>query len=134
LEAGQSEKSDPAMGPDPKAAKTVKRWFGRNGGGTLQLPDGWFGRPWDNVHMLTWVALRPERLLVEVDEQLMLTFGGAVKVTEGVDDPGGASPVAWLNFEGYSQFVFDRMDYGGDTWHAQAGHGDRVRFVRMLSS
>jgi hypothetical protein len=120
--------------PDPGSEETVKHWFADQGGGTLQLPDGWFGRPWDNFHQLTWVALRPQRLIVEIDEQLMLTFAGAVKATTGVDDPGdeGGSPVAWLNFEGFSQLVFDRRDYGAEAWHAQVYAEGRVRFVHML--
>jgi hypothetical protein len=59
---------------DDKACATISRWFQEERGGSPELPDGWFGRPMDNVHQLTFIVQRPRKLIMELDEQLYLIF------------------------------------------------------------
>jgi hypothetical protein len=54
--------------------KIVKDWFQSKGGGSLITPEGWFGRPYDNIHMLTYIEVRPNKVILELDEHLYLIF------------------------------------------------------------
>ncbi|PNH91802.1 hypothetical protein [Vibrio diazotrophicus] len=52
----------------------IESWIKSNAVFGLKLPDGWFGRPYDNQHKLTWVADRDNKLILELDNQMYLTF------------------------------------------------------------
>ncbi len=54
----------------------IKRWFETEWGGSLLLPDGWYGRPYDNQHALTSVEESDERLVIILDRKLILRFEG----------------------------------------------------------
>ena len=56
------------------ALRQVTAWFDTVGTAGLQLPNGWFGRPYDNRHELTWSQARPHKLLLELDAQLLLVL------------------------------------------------------------
>lgn len=86
--------------PSPDEIKAdVERWFAANGVAGLILPDGWFGRPHDSQHRLTWLASRPQRLLVELDGRVILLFvaPGSVESTprELVVDGASHVVVSW---------------------------------------
>lgn len=59
-------------------ARNLKRWFAQSGGASLERPNGWFGRPFDNLHQLTRVRSTPDELQVELDGQHMLTVRGPI--------------------------------------------------------
>src|SRR6266511_1086840 len=123
------------MGSDAAAEDTVKRWFADHEFGHLQLPDGWFGKPWDNQHALTFVVSRPERLLIEIDEQLLLVLDGPVTARTSVDPPDSAGwAVSAVTLENFAQCVFDRRGYGGDDWHAKVYDHGSVRFLRHIAA
>ncbi|MCP3877281.1 MAG: hypothetical protein GY701_02635 [Sulfitobacter sp.] len=55
----------------------VRLWFEASSVASMELPDGWFGRPHDNMHRLTWFAVRDDKLIIELDGQLHLIAAGA---------------------------------------------------------
>jgi hypothetical protein len=61
--------------------KTIQEWFADTWGGSLELPDGWYGRPYDNQHALTSVHQIGDTLTVELDKKLVLRFEGLKAVT-----------------------------------------------------
>lgn len=54
----------------------VQRWFDEEWSGSLLLPDGWYGRPYDNQHRLTSMNELEGVLSVTLDENLTLHFEG----------------------------------------------------------
>ena len=96
----------------------------------LCLPDGWFGgRAMDSYHELTFVAERPKRLLVELDEQLLLVFSGPVRVRRTTTALAMLQGTPSLLIEGFSQCVFDWLGYGNDSPHVSVFHDGRVCLV-----
>jgi hypothetical protein len=69
----EREASDNTM-DHKQIAKVVKRFFRANGGATLELPDGWFGRPFDNHHELSIVAWDGPLLRIVLDRHEPLTL------------------------------------------------------------
>ena len=59
---------------------TIQRWFKDEWGGSLLLPDGWYGRPYDNQHGLTSVEESGEILTIVLDQKLTLRFEGLKSV------------------------------------------------------
>ncbi len=99
--------------------RVVEGWFARHGGGGLVLPDGWFGRPHDNVHQLTFVASRPAWLIIELDERLLLT----------IHDPGPVLDSDDLVIAGFSTCSFDWIEYGSERRHSSRYQAGEVRVV-----
>ncbi len=102
------------------AAESLADWFATALTASVELPDGWFGRPYDNMHRLTWSADRNNKLFVELDGQLHLILADP-EVSK--NEPG--------EFElRCSQLVFDWRDYGSaGSRHARLFHdGGRVSF------
>jgi hypothetical protein len=87
----------------------------------LLLPDKWFGgRPFENNHELTHVTARPKRLIIELDDHLLLSFSGSPIVER----------VGWeLVIRGYSQCVLEYLEYVNETPHAVVYDDGEVRFV-----
>ena len=86
--------------------QTVREWFGSAEFASLELPSGWFGRPYDNLHQLTWSETRGDKLILELDHivHLVITTPAATEITD--DD---------LRIIDFSQVVLDRQDYGSST-------------------
>ena len=104
-----------------QAGETVKRWFEEmDGQAHLVLPDGPFGgRPYETIPELTHLLARPRKLLIELDEQLLLVFTepGRVEV-EGRD----------LVIDDYAQCVFDWQEYVNFTPHGDKFRAGEFRF------
>ncbi len=97
----------------------IKDWLEQNNGFGLILPDGYFGRPRDNYHQMTWIAERENKLIIELDNQLYLTFTKPVShSTQGSD----------LILSSFSQLVFDRQGYGDLTPHCVIYKNGEVKF------
>ena len=110
--------------------RAVRKFFGDVGVVGLLLPDGWFGeRAMENHHRLTFVAEQPKRLLIELDEQLLLAFSGSVRVERTATDLAMAGGTPSLVIEGFVQLVFDWLEYGSDTPHADIFRQGRVCLV-----
>ncbi|GIG60026.1 hypothetical protein Lfu02_43980 [Longispora fulva] len=84
----------------------------------MQLPDRWFGRPFDNAHELTWAEQRPGRLLLELDNRQYLIFVGDVLVVDGPE----------LCIGGFEELVFVWQGYGDSARHVETHDVGEVRF------
>ena len=100
--------------------KQINNWFKNYNGGGLITPDGWFGRPYDNIHMLTCLIVRSTKVILELDEQLLLTFTDL----KSISDKGTE-----LIFENYSQCVFDWQEYGNVKSHVSVYKSGIVKIV-----
>jgi hypothetical protein len=110
--------TDPRTTPDD-ARHDLVRWFGRGVAG-LVLPTGWFGRPFDNAHELTWCEARKDRLLVELDGLLLLTATRQLGLETTEDELVVTA----------EQVVFDWIEYGTPKAHAEIFAPGSFRFVR----
>ena len=100
--------------------QALERVFSANGGLVrFSLPDGELGRPGDNLCRLSFIEARPHKLLVELDEQLLLvlTEPAVVEVTDRH---------ARVTFE---QLTFDWQEYGNLRPHAKTYTAGEMTFV-----
>ena len=111
---------DNPMSNTATRSNQVRDWFSRTWGGGLILPDGWFGRPHDNIHRLTDVTEDESSLRIVLDEQLSLTFHG----NPSVQDNGKE-----LVIVGYSRLAFDWEEYGSNVPHADSYDSGEVKLV-----
>ena len=58
----------------------IQKWFKDEGGGSLVLPDGWYGRPYDDQHAVTSIDESGEALALVLDQKLALHFEGLKSV------------------------------------------------------
>jgi hypothetical protein len=64
-----------------QAAGSIKKWFADSIGGSLLFPDGWYGRPHDNIHQLTNLVEEPNNaILIVLDKVLKLRFVGVAYI------------------------------------------------------
>ena len=54
----------------------ISQWFEREEGAGLVLPDGWYGRPFDNLLNLISIERDAIVLVIELDSGLVLHFTG----------------------------------------------------------
>jgi hypothetical protein len=78
-------------------------WLASNELPGLILPDGWAGRPWDNVHSLSAAIALRHRLLLEINHLSLLVFVGPVEVI--------ARPKSLL-FQRYSRCIMSTLEWG----------------------
>ena len=84
---------------------------------------GWFGRPYDGIHLLSYLAVLRHKTIVELDEQLLLSFTD-LKLLDVSD--------AELVFKDFGQCVFDWQEYGSLTPHLDVYPSGTVTLVRQL--
>jgi hypothetical protein len=84
---------------------TIQRWFKDEWGGSLFLPDGWYGRPYDNQHSLTSVEESTDTLIVILDRKLTLRFEGLKSVEAEKRE---------LTFGPFEKLRFDWESFGTD--------------------
>lgn len=84
------------------------------------LPDGWFGRPYDNQHTLTSVNEAGDKLTLVLDENFRLTFTG-LKAVECLSKELTLGPFDHLNFEW--------TPYGGGELRTTGYRSGEVRIV-----
>jgi hypothetical protein len=61
-------------------AEIIRQWFKDEWGGSLVLPDGWYGRPYDNQHAVTSISEVGDGLTLILDQKLTLCFEGLKSV------------------------------------------------------
>jgi len=83
----------------------VRDWFAQGRRIGLELPSGWFGRPYDNQHELTFSVARPHKLILELDSRLCLVFTDVARACVEADA---------LVLSGFKQLVFDWQEFGND--------------------
>jgi hypothetical protein len=115
---------------DAGAEGTVRRFFEETLVAGLLLPDGWFGgRPMENHHRLTFVVARPKRLLLELDEHLLLSLSGMPLVERTGSALEGSDGASTLVISGYQQCVLDYVEYANETPHAVVYTEGRICLV-----
>jgi hypothetical protein len=91
----------------------TRKWFSREWGGSLILPDGWFGRPYGAQHSLTDVRLTSDGFELLLDDNLVLRFAGlkSVRATgrELTFGPFASLQFTWTPFGGGSPSL---QEYG----------------------
>lgn len=102
--------------PDAETEDRLREFWREHGPPGLLLPDGWFGgRPMENEHELTFLAARPKRLLIELDNQVLITLAGTeLRITEVVTYHSLASGETTLELTGFSQAVVEYLGYVND--------------------
>lgn len=100
-------------------AAAIREWFSLKKGCGIILPDGWFGRPHDNFHPLTYLELRPHKLLIELSSQLFLVL------TEPSCRIGNSS----INFTDFRLCIFDWQEFVSFRSHAKAYGEGNVELV-----
>ncbi|GLI26444.1 hypothetical protein ARHIZOSPH14_06860 [Agromyces rhizosphaerae] len=70
-----------ASSPRREDVATIRELFNQRGGASLKLPEGWFGRPFDNWHQLSDVELDGPVLVITVDDSQILRIRTAGRVT-----------------------------------------------------
>ncbi|MBW8183204.1 hypothetical protein [Shewanella nanhaiensis] len=83
--------------------KEIEHWNKSNEAFGLQLPDGWFGRPGDNQHRLTYSLERENKLILELDNQLYLIFTKPLMIEKSGND---------LVISNFKQLIFDYQGFG----------------------
>ena len=76
----------------------------------MRWSHGELGRPGDNLYRVTFVAARPHKLLIELDEQVLAILTEPLLVS--------ASGIAVII--DYEQLTIDRQGYGDMTPHSDA--------------
>ncbi|WP_433893189.1 hypothetical protein [Streptomyces sp. CA-111067] len=99
--------------------EAITDWFAHAEYSGLILPRGWFGRPFDNQHLLTWAHARQGKLLLELDDQLLL-----VLTTPGRPDTKDRNLTVT-----FAQLVFDWQGYGDLQPHAEVFSDGEIQFV-----
>ena len=98
----------------------VLEFFASVGYAGLILPNGWFGRPYDNLHQLTRAEVIDGDLVVELDEQLVLTFRGPAQASTSANR---------LRLAGFSALLWDWQEYGSLAPHHEEFVDGEVEFV-----
>jgi len=105
-------------------AQVVETFFADHSAAGLVLPNGWFGRPYDNLHQLTACTAAGHAVRVELDGQLSLSFEGAETVA--VRDRDG------LVVYGFTRLLWDWRSYGSFEGHHEVFSDGEVAFVAPL--
>lgn len=102
---------------------TVRDFFATMGYAGLILPSGWFGRPFDNLHQLTRSEASEQSLLIELDNQLVLTFSGELWATP--TDEG-------LRLGGFTSLAWDWTEIGSTASHHEQFMSGEVHLVASM--
>lgn len=111
--------ADPAL-----SERAVRDFFAEFGGASLQLPDGWFGRPFDNIHQLTRVRSTGAEIDVTLDDVQVLTL----HLARAAAREGRVLSLRVL--EGRWEWT----GYGGSDRHSETVPAGEVRFHAPYSS
>ncbi len=97
-------------------------WFESVGDCGLVLPNGWFGRPFDNRHRVTYLEHRAFWFFLEFDERVLLVFR----------EPGRfESSGQELIIGDFSHLYFDWKGYGGGAGGVTDFTHGEVKFIRL---
>jgi hypothetical protein len=100
----------------------VHQWFATEGGGSLLLPDGWYGRPYDNKHEITSIDETEDVLTIVLSGRLTLHFEHLASV-ESLDHD--------LIFSGFDKLHFEWKSIGTSSGMKDY-HGGQVKLVSSV--
>lgn len=94
-------------------------WFGGVGGASLKLPNGWFGRPFDNLHRLTAAQVDGNEMVLVLDDmqRMSISTPASIRVEPKSASLIGASRVEWR-----------WVEYGTSAAHVEVFEGGDVEF------
>lgn len=105
-------------------SNTIHQWSQNEIGGSLVLPDGWYGRPYDNQHVVTSVDEMGDSLIVILDHKLTLCFHGLKSIQVCGRD---------IVFGPFNRMRFEWIAYEETETHgAKEYDGGEVRIVPAL--
>jgi hypothetical protein len=107
--------------PD-QIAELLRYWYRADRAAGVILPNGWFGRPYDNQHRLGWVMPMGRGLVVQLDEGLVIVISHPQHAVV----EAGRFVIA-----GSSRVVFDREEYGSGLPHLDELGPGNVEFVAV---
>ena len=110
--------ADPMMNDD--VASTVRDFFSTVGQAGLVLPNGWFGRPHDNLLLLTRSEASNGSVLLEFDAKDVLQLFGRLSVAR--TDRG-------LSLSGFDRLAWTWADAGSAEVHREEFVHGEVEFV-----
>ncbi len=87
-----------------KGKVIIENWYQREWTGSLVLPDGWYGRPFDGQHRLTSVNEAPEHLTIVLDNALTLSFSGPTHIESLSNE---------LRFTNFNELIFEANPFSG---------------------
>lgn len=116
---------------EARGSSLIDAFFARGVTVDLHLPDGWYGgRPMENQHELTLVMDRPARMIVELDERILLTFTGESMLIDEVSttllDAHGTPAIRISQF---AQLVVDARLYGSSEARATVYADGEAHFI-----
>lgn len=87
----------------------------------MLLPDGWYGRPYDNQHVITSIAESGETLTIVLDRKLTLHFEGLKSVESNQRE---------LDFGVFDTMQFSWEGFGGVTQRGSRKYrGGEIKIV-----
>lgn len=101
----------------------IREFFASVGYAGLVLPNGWFGRPYDNLLPLSRSEATEQTLILELDTQLVLTFAGEPQVT---------STEKGLRLSGFTALAWDWTGFGSTTLHHEEFASGEVELVAPM--
>ena len=111
----------PPMRRPSTIVEAINSFFAEHEVASLRLPSGWFGRPRDNMHQLSEVAIDGDYVLVILDGKQVLTL-----------DAEGASADARVLYVKICGGRWAWTEYGRDQEHSETGAWERG-VPRLLS-
>ena len=97
------------------------------------LPGRWFGgRPMENQHRLTFVADRSRRLILELDDVLLLSIVGSCTLRHTVTDQLFKEGTRALVISGFDQAVLEFVDSVDGTPHLESFQEGEIVLVAAL--
>lgn len=108
------------MGDTVSTRDEINRWFQHHTGGGLILPSGWFGRPHDNLHMLSGLEENKDSLVLNLDNRLKLTFVGTVYLR---------TDNKYLQFSNFDKLIFEWEEYDSAQTHREVFSSGEVKIV-----
>jgi hypothetical protein len=106
-----------------KALQELLDFFESVGFAGLKLPNGWFGKPHDNLHRLTEAYLVDEKMIIELDGRLKLTLTGSIEARRD-----GLS----LSLNEFSIADWRWQEYGSNVIYRESFTGGKIRFIGRL--
>jgi hypothetical protein len=67
----------------------------------MEMPEGWFGRPHDNCHELTWSVVRDGKLFLELDGRLHFIMIDPAIVESGKHELSISMSLLTFDWRGY---------------------------------
>lgn len=102
------------------ALRTVHEFFKAAGSAGLVLPNGWFGRPYDNQLRLTHSEADRQSLVLVLDGHLVLTLVGPLRVYQSGDG---------LRLTGFTWARWDTTTDGGTVASPQEFASGEIAFI-----